>query len=110
MIFDKIFNKEEFEKKKSSPSEKTRKIPIFLTKIRKGVKRIMESVKITKEEENVILSYLDKQIERVDETISDLRGRIDKAPDDEYSKNKIRDQFHLRDELVSMKREIRIKE
>lgn len=110
MIFDKVFNKEKFEEKYVSPSKKTRKTPISLRKIWKGVKKVMENFKFTKEEEKAILDYLDKQIERVDETIGDLRGRIDKAPDDEYSKNKLREQFHLRDELVSMKRELRIKE
>lgn len=112
MSLDKLFNPEKYKDKEKKKKRKQKpKIPAKLKSFWKGVKKVMENVKIfTKEEDEVILSYLDKQIGRTDETISDLRERISNAPDDEYSKEKLHNQFYLRDELLAMKRRIKIKE
>ena len=111
MNLDKLFNPTKYKDTKKVRKKRKSALFSFLKTLLKGVRKKMEHMKIfTQGEDSVILAYLDKQIGRVDETISELRCQIEKSPDDEYSKKKIQNQFYLRDELVSMKRRISIKE
>ena len=63
----------------------------------------------TEEENKVILEYLDKQIKYSEQKAEELRNQIKLYPEDEYSKQDLRNDLYLRNVLLAMKRRIEYK-